>query len=129
MPKETPETVNVDQEEMDKKEKENQERTNKRRKDKRLKSQLNNKLQLLSKLKSKKLPLLKEKVEEEVAEKVNNDLFKLNHFNPLITTNLKSSISNFEFKKIITIEVIFNSNEPLKLTKECLRLQRCSEDP
>jgi hypothetical protein len=67
---------------MDKKDKENQERTNKRRKVKKL--NLLNKLQLLSKLKNKKLNLQKEKAEEEGEEKVNNDLFKLNHFKNLV---------------------------------------------
>jgi len=81
LPKEMPEITSVDPEEMDKKKKESQERINKRKKEKKSSNQLLNKLLLLSNLKSKKLPLQKEKVEEEVEEKVNNDLFKLNHFN------------------------------------------------
>jgi len=83
---------------MAKKEKENPERLNKRKRPKRLRKKLNNKLlKLLSKLKSKRLLLPKEKVEEEEEDKVNNDLFSSITLNFLFTT----SILNIE--KIVTI--------------------------
>lgn len=80
MPRETPEITSADPKETVRRESESQEKTSKRRRPKKLRNKLNNRHQLLSRLKSKKQLLPRERAEGEEAEKVNNDLFKLINF-------------------------------------------------
>ena len=78
-PRNTAEIIRENLEEMEKEKRESQEKINRKKKERKVKVRPHNKLQLLNKLKNKKLLLLKEKAEEEEEERVNSDLFNLNN--------------------------------------------------